>query len=81
MKLNRSTSSLCVTAAFLLVSRVGPASSDELYRAPRISNVIDGVVFEAGIGSLISRRARRRICCWVPVRWGYSRAELKAQPF
>jgi len=41
-------SSLCATAAFLLTSRVGPANSDELYRAPKISKVIDGVVFEAG---------------------------------
>ncbi|MHC4404630.1 MAG: glycoside hydrolase domain-containing protein [Planctomycetota bacterium] len=48
MKLNRSTSSLCLTAALLLTSFARPASSGELYRAPKVSNVIDGVVFEAG---------------------------------
>ena len=48
MKFNDSMPTLCVTSAFLLASCVGFASSDELYRAPKISNVIDGVVFEAG---------------------------------
>jgi hypothetical protein len=35
-------------AALLLTSCAGSGGSDELYGAPEISNVIDGVVFEAG---------------------------------
>lgn len=48
MKLNLTLSSMCATAAFLIMSCAGLVKSDEPLPAPKISNVVDGVVFEAG---------------------------------
>ncbi len=49
MTLNRSTPQLYVAAVLLLLTAcAGSEGSRELYRAPEIPNVIDGVVFEAG---------------------------------
>ena len=49
MTLNRSTPQLYLAAVLLLLTAcAGSEGSHELYRAPEIPNVIDGVAFEAG---------------------------------